>query len=191
MLTGNHVAYGFIYFFPGIVKAMHFGDRTITLAIEAPPYLIAGLCSVLNALHSDRTQERGWHIAIPMLITATGFVISIATLNGPARYVAAFLYTGGVFSSLSLVTAWAVQTLNQTPEKRAAVVSLLNAFSQVGTIVAPYFFLKSQQPRYVLAMALMMAFALVNASLAVILKWWFRRTKVVGERSQEPRQRTI
>ena len=56
----------FTYFFPTIVKTLGYGPNE-TLLLTAPPYLFAFFCSVAVAYSSSRFEERGLHIAIPMV----------------------------------------------------------------------------------------------------------------------------
>lgn len=132
MLTANHSAYGFNNFFPTIVKGMHLGNTTITLVLTSPPYILAAAVAFGVALSSDQKKERGWHIALPMLFSFTGFLISVVTLNKAARYTAAFLYICGCFSSNALVFSWASNTLSQSAEKRACATAIINLLSQLG-----------------------------------------------------------
>lgn len=59
--------------------------------MSAPPWVFACLVSLLTAWHSDRTQEKFWHITGPIVLGLVGFVISMSTLNVAARYIALFL----------------------------------------------------------------------------------------------------
>ncbi|KAL2202423.1 MFS general substrate transporter [Sarocladium strictum] len=159
ILCANHTAYGFNNFFPTIVRSMNLGNRTITLVLTAPPYLFGAIISFAVAYSSDRFNERGYHISVPMLVAIVGFAISVATLNNPARYFASFLYCAGAFAANAAVYSWAASSLNQTPEKRACATAIVNLLSQFGNIWSPYFFPASDGPRYVMAMLLMMAFS--------------------------------
>ena len=103
MLCSNQSAYGFNYFYPVIVQGFGLGSRTITLVCTAPAYLVGAAVSFGVAWHSDRKGERGLHVAIPMCVAVVGFVISIAVLNVPARYVASFLYVSGCFSASAVL----------------------------------------------------------------------------------------
>lgn len=175
MLIFNHAAYGFNYFYPAIVKGFGFGSNTVTLLCTAPPYLVGAAMSFVISWSSDRRNERSMHIAGPMLTSIVGFVISVATVNGPARYVASFLYVTGCFAANSLVYSWAAGVLNQTPEKKAVATSMVNVLAQLGNIMSPYFFREQDEPRYVLAMTLLIVFAGLSAMTCVFLKWDLRR----------------
>jgi hypothetical protein len=175
MLIANHTAYGFNYFYPSIVKGFGLGSNTITLVLTAPPYLLATVCALSVAYSSDRMGERGWHISIPMLVAAVGFVISAATLNIGVRYFASFLFICGCFSANAGVFSWISSTLNQSPEKKSAAVALINLLSQLGNIWSPYFFRPQDATRYLLAMLLMMAFAFLSVGTVFAMKWSLRR----------------
>jgi len=175
MLCANHTAYGFNNFFPTIVKGFHLGSTTITLLLTAPPYLVGAAVSFLVAYSSDRRKERGYHISIPMAVAMVGFIISVATLNVPARYFASFLYTSGCFSANAMVYTWAASTLNQTPEKRACATAMVNLLAQLGNIWSPYFFPAGDGPRYTMAMLLMLGFSVISICCCLGMKWSLRR----------------
>ncbi|KAH7267794.1 major facilitator superfamily domain-containing protein [Fusarium redolens] len=183
MLICNHAAYGFNYFYPSIVSGFGLGSRTITLLCTAPPFLIGAIASLFISWSSDKRNERSYHIAIPMGISVVGFVISVSTLNGPARYVASFLYVTGCFAANGLVYSWAAGVLNQTPEKKAVATSMINVIAQLGNIMSPYFFRDQDEPRYLMAMILLIVFATLSGLTCLFLKWDLTRAnkKIVAE----------
>ncbi|KIW08190.1 uncharacterized protein PV09_01121 [Verruconis gallopava] len=175
MLCSNHSAYGFVNFYPTIVKGFGLGSRTITLVCTAPLYLIGALISFAVAFSSDRNKERGWHISIPLCGAIAGYIVTVATLNVPARYFASFLYIGGCFGSNAIVYTWASATLNETAAKRACATAIVNIISQFGNIWSPYFFRPQDADRYILAMLLMMGFSALSVSTCLFMKWDLRR----------------
>lgn len=135
-------SYGFNNFFPTMVRGFGVGNRTISLLLTAPPYILGTAVSFLVAWSSDRQKERGFHIMANNCCAIVGFIISVATLNTAARYTAAFLYTSGSFSANALVYTWAVSSLGQTPEKRAAGGAIVNICGHLGNVVStPFFFM--------------------------------------------------
>jgi len=175
MLCSNHTAYGFNNFYPSIVQGFHLGSNTVTLVLTAPPYLVGAVLSFLAAYSSDRNRERGFHIAVPMLVAIVGFAISVGTLNVAARYFASFLYITGCFAANAMVFSWAASTLNQTPEKRACAAAMVNLLAQLGNIWSPYFFGPGDGPRYVMAMLLMMAFSVISIICCAVMKTVLKR----------------
>lgn len=170
LLCANHTAYGFNNFFPTIMRGFNLGSTETTLLLTAPPYLVAAIVSFAVAYSSDRLKERGLHISGLMGVAMVGFVISVATLNVPARYFASFLFTSGCFSANGIVFSWFAVTLNQTPEKRAAATAMINLLSQFGNIWSPYFFPKSDGPRYLMAMLLMLAFSVLSIACSIVMR---------------------
>ena len=185
MLCSNHTAYGFNNFYPSIAQGFRLGSRlgsdTVTLLLTAPPYLAGAPLSFLATYFSDSSRERGFHIAVPMLVTIVGFAISVGiaisvgTLNVAARYFASFLYITGCFAANMIVFSWAASTLNQTPEKRACTATVVNPLAQLGNIWSPYFFRPRDGPRYFMAILLMMAFSVISIVCCVVVKTVLKR----------------
>jgi hypothetical protein len=168
-------SYGFNNFFPTMVRGFGLGSNTIALVLTAPPYILGTAVSFFVAWNSDRNKERGYHIMINNCMSIVGFIISVATLNTAARYTAAFLYTSGSFSANALVYTWAVSSLSQTPEKRAAGGAIVNICGHLGNVMSPYFFPDSDRPRYTMAMILQIAFAGLTFCMAFGSKTYLKR----------------
>jgi drug/metabolite transporter superfamily protein YnfA len=163
-------SYGFNNFFPSIVQGFNMGSRTVTLLLTAPPYVFGAICSLFVCYNSDKRKERGYHICIGLSVAIIGFIVSATTLAQAARYTAAFLYIGGIFSINPLIYAWLLSTLQQTPEKKAASAAVVNVFGHFGNIISPQFFPASDEPRYLMAMLLMMSMAIVAAVMSGVVK---------------------
>ncbi|KAH7215235.1 major facilitator superfamily domain-containing protein [Fusarium oxysporum] len=100
VFTAYTVGLSFNAFFPTLTGTLGFG-YVPTLLMSSPPWAFACVVMLLNAWHSDRRQERFWHILWPMGMGITGFVISMSTENIAARYVALALINA--FSQLGNV----------------------------------------------------------------------------------------
>ncbi|KAK1967812.1 MFS general substrate transporter [Colletotrichum sublineola] len=168
-------SYGFNNFFPTMVRGFGLGSSTLALVLTAPPYILGTAVSFGMAWSSDRKKERGFHIMANNCLSIIGFIISVATLNTAARYTAAFLYTSGSFSANALVYTWAVSSLGQTPEKRAAGGAIVNIMGHLGNVMSPYFFPDSDAPRYTMAMILQIVFAGLTFCTAFTSKTYLRR----------------
>ncbi|TLD28587.1 hypothetical protein PspLS_04056 [Pyricularia sp. CBS 133598] len=175
MVTANHAAYGFLNFFPTIVKGFKLGGQTETLLLTAPPYLVSAFVVLYVGISSDRKNERGQHIAVPQIVACVGFIITAATQNGPARYAAAFLYISGSFASLAPLYSWASSTLGQTPQERACAVAIVNLLGQLGNIASPYFFPPGDAPRFLMANMLMMMCSAIVVVASVVMKAMLKR----------------
>lgn len=161
-------------FFPSIVEGFGY-TRVVTLLMTAPPYVFAAAASLVNAWHSDKKGERGYHYSIPVFVGCAGYIICLATMDGGARYGASFIYVGGMYISNSLVMSWVTSTMGKTPEKRAVSVAMVNVLGQIGNVIAPYFFDEADRPRYQRAFILMMVMALLSVTCAATLKFFLKR----------------
>ncbi|KAJ0372721.1 hypothetical protein COL26b_009065 [Colletotrichum chrysophilum] len=175
MNIGISAAYGFSNFFPSIVRGFGY-NNTITLVLTAPPYIFAAAGSLVNAWHSDKTKERGYHFAGPIAFGCIGYIICLATENRNARYGASFIYVGGMYFANPLISTWTSNTMGRTPEKRAISVALVNVLGQIGNLIAPYFFVDSDEPRYRLAFIMMMVMGLIACVSAMGLKLYLHRS---------------
>lgn len=127
---------GFKNFFPTIVETLGF-DRTITLVLTCPPYLVAGGISILWARSSGHFNESTWHITVAKLVAIFGFVLGCATLNVGARYFAMCVFTIGTYAVNSIILAWCGNTCGQTKEKKASALAIVNVSATISFIWTP------------------------------------------------------
>ncbi|KAK8853084.1 hypothetical protein IAR55_003785 [Kwoniella newhampshirensis] len=135
-LTAYVVGLSFNAFFPTLTGTLGF-SYVPTLLMSAPPWVFAVIVSMINAWHADRTQEKFWHIVVPILFGIVGFVISMATLNHAARYVALFLQAQS-YAGFIVFYSWISTSFPRPPAKRAVALAMINAFSQLGNIAGSY-----------------------------------------------------
>lgn len=121
---------------PTLTGTLGFG-YVPTLLMSSPPWAFACIVSLINAWHADRQQERFWHIVWPICMGIVGFVISMATDNVAARYVALFLQAGA-YAGFIVFYSWISSSFPRPPAKRAVAIAMINAFSQIGNIIGSY-----------------------------------------------------
>lgn len=134
--TAYVVGLSFNAYFPTLTETLGFG-YVPTLLMSAPPWAFACLFSLANAWHSDRTQEKFFHITGPIVIGLIGFVISMATLNTAARYIALFLQASS-YAGFIVFYSWISSSFPRPPAKRAVALAMVNAFSQLGNVAGAY-----------------------------------------------------
>lgn len=127
---------GFKNFLPSLVKTFGFNQK-ITLVIMTPPYLIAGIGSVLWAMSSGHFNERTLHITIAKAVATFGFVLSCSTLNVPARYFAMCVFTIGTYAVNSIILGWVSSSCGQTKEKKSAALAIANVSATLSLIWTP------------------------------------------------------
>ncbi len=160
------VYYCFIFWFPTLLKRHSgFSDVRVGL-IGAIPFLAAFLAMQVNGWHSDKTLERRWHSAVPLLLA--GAALAAVLLIQPtsmALWVTLFTLVG--MSAAYLPTFWAIPTETLTQSAAAAAVGTINCVGNVAGFAGPYAFgyLYSRTHSFSIGLALMMAAALAGGLL--------------------------
>lgn len=136
MQHAHLAANGFKNFFPTVVETLGF-NTTITLLLTCPPYLIAGIISVLWSISSGRFNERTWHITIAKAVAVTGFVLGCTTLNMAARYTAMIIFSIGTYAVNSIILGWVGATCGQTKEKKSSALAIVNTIANASFVWTP------------------------------------------------------
>ena len=129
-------SYGLTLWIPQIVKGLSAQSDLLVGLIAALPYIAAALGMVVIGHRSDRSGERFWHVAIPSLIGALGFIAS-AYLTSPVLGIAA-LTVAAVGDLGSRGPFWALPGRFLTGSALAAGIALINTLGSVGGFVGPY-----------------------------------------------------
>ena len=156
-------------FLPTVVQTLGF-NRTITLVLTCPPYLISAFVSVAVSWSSGRFNERTWHITLSKAVAIVGFIVGTATLNIGARYFAMVLFVGATYGVNNIVLAWTAGVLGQTDEKKSVALAIVNTLGNLSFVYTPYLWPDSDAPRFGKAM-----YASVGFSAGVVLCAWVMR----------------
>ncbi|KLT44738.1 MFS general substrate transporter [Cutaneotrichosporon oleaginosum] len=159
-------------FFPIVVQGLGF-DRSTTLAITAPPYILCAVGLIINGFSSDRTRNRSYHIAIPMCFTLVGNIIAVATTKTAPRYFAMCLLPFGFYAASTIILSWVGANITGPSAKRAIVYSIINAFAQTPNIWSSYLYFSP--PRFVPAFSVDLVASALCIGMAVVTRWYFKR----------------
>ncbi len=128
-------AYGLMYWLPLLLKELSAGSDLQVGVLSALPWAGLGVGMFFNARHSDRTQERHWHVVIPSLVAAAG--LSAAALVGSGWIAMALLIGAGVGLGAAQGTFWAVPTTFFTAASASVGIALINMFGGFGGVLGP------------------------------------------------------
>ena len=124
----------------GIWSPQIFHDLGQTVAqvgtLSAIPAILSVLAMVAWAWHSDRTNERTWHVVIACLFTAAGFVM--AGLSVTVLTVVASLTIVNIGVNASKPPLWSMPTLFLSGPAAAAGIAAINAIGNLGGFVGPW-----------------------------------------------------
>jgi MFS family permease len=133
-LTGN---YGIAFWLPTIVKrASSQSDLRVTL-LTALPYLAGFVTQQLNGWHSDRTGERRWHAAIPVLLSGLFLFLAIASGSSVAWSIFFFILAGGAYYAFH-PAFWAMPTEFLSESAAAGAIGMINSVGNLGGFVGPF-----------------------------------------------------
>lgn len=165
-----------------VVNGLGF-NRTTTLAITAPPYLLCIFIINLNGFHSDKKRERTWHIIAPFFVTILANVIAVATTNIGARYFAMMLMPASFYSASIVLLSWISTTVVGPHTKRAVAIAIINAVSNTSNIWTSYLY--TGAPRYTLAFSVNLAASALVVVLVLLTRWYLARLNAKLERGED------
>jgi ACS family tartrate transporter-like MFS transporter len=128
---------GNIYWIPTFVKRLSgFSNRAVTSLLVIPA-LIGILGILINGWHSDKSGERRWHTAVPLV--AAGLMYGL--LMPAQRHVSlgiSLLLLGSGFLYAYYPVFWAMPTMILSESAAAATFGLITSVSQLGGFAGPY-----------------------------------------------------
>lgn len=145
-LTAMVISLSFNQFFPTLTRTLGYSN-TVSLLLCAPPFGFATIMAFLVARHSDKVQERAFHIVVPLCFGLVGFIIAMSTEVLAARYVSLFLMSQS-YSAFVVLYAWISNTFPRPAMKRGIAIAFINAFSQLGNVAGAYIFPSAWGPTY-------------------------------------------
>ncbi len=161
-------------FFPTVVAS--FGkDRTTTLLLTSPPYLLACIVCAAVAWNADRVGERYWHTVVPISCSLLGFIISAAAEGLGPRYFGAMIMLPGIYTGFNMAMVWTANTMYRPAAKRAAAVAFVNAVSTLCGIYGSYLYPNNAGPRFVLAFSVNSGMAIMAITASTVLHFYLKR----------------
>lgn len=129
--------YGISFWLPQIVQATGTLSSATVVLLSAIPYVVATVGMVAIGVHSDRTGERRWHVAVPLLIGAAGFVLTVlapatATMSLITLSIAAF----GIWGALG--PFWTLPPAFLRGTAAAGGIAIVNSVGNLGGFVGPF-----------------------------------------------------
>ena len=156
---------------PKIVQRISGLSTTQTILISGIPWLAAVPVMLYMAGHSDRTGERRWHAAIPLVVAGTALALSVQAGDNLVLAVAAFsMATMALYSFPS--PFWALPTLFLSGPAAAASIALINSVGNLGGFLGPYVvgYLTDRTGSYIAGIYYLMAAGLVGGVTVLSLR---------------------
>lgn len=160
--------YGIGLWLPQIVKAMGFTNLQVGLII-AVPYLASAGAMLLWGRSSDRRKERVWHVALPALLSAAGFIGSIYLDSIILQLCALGVASIGIYSALG--PFWTMPSMFLGSVGAAGGIALINSIGNLGGFLGPYLvgWIKEATGSFTTGMAVLAAGLIGAAVIALAL----------------------
>lgn len=129
--------YGVSFWLPQIVQATGGLSSARVILLTAIPYVAATIGLVVIGARSDHHAERRWHVAIPCLIGATGFVLTaLAPQTAAASLLMLSLAAFGIWGALG--PFWAMPTAFLRGTAAAGGIAIVNSIGNIGGFAGPF-----------------------------------------------------
>ena len=166
--------YGLNLWQPQMVKALGYSDIE-TGFIVALPYLLAMGAMVLLGWSSDRSGERGGHVAFSAAAGAAGLVGAVLFTSHVLIIASLCMAASGIYAALAVF--WTLPSSIRRGTAAAAGLALLNSFSNLGGYFGPDLMgrLKQLTGNYTFGLEVLAGFLLLAAvSVLLIGRAFFR-----------------
>jgi len=129
--------YGFNFWLPTIVKQLSGLSNLLSILVTAIPYCVGLIAMLLIGWSSDRSGERRWHTALPMLISGVGLLCGAMLQQHLIAAIALFCVGAiGIFGHFP--SFWATAYSRYTGVAAAAAIALINSLGNLGGFAGPY-----------------------------------------------------
>lgn len=121
---------------PLIVKSFNSASSNQAIGfLAAIPQICTIVLMIVWGLHSDRTRERRWHLVLPMLMAAAGWVLTALSSYPVVQLLGVCMAASGSYSAMSIFWTTPDQVLSFSA--RAVGIAVINAMGNIGSAVNP------------------------------------------------------
>lgn len=122
---------------PLIIKSIAAADSSnSTIGFLATiPQVCTILAMVAWGLHSDRTRERRWHLVLPILLAAAGWLLAAYANQASLQLAGICMASAGSYTAMSIFWTMPDQAMSFTA--RAVGIAVINAVGNIGSALNP------------------------------------------------------
>ena len=128
-------SYAVGFWLPTIIRQSGVKDAFDIGLLTAIPYTFALVAMIFAGRNSDKTRERRWHVIVPCVVSAVGFVMCAYAGSTMVAMVGLTLATIGVVTAVPMF--WALPTSFLGGIGAAAGIALVNCTGNLGGFFSP------------------------------------------------------
>jgi MFS transporter, ACS family, tartrate transporter len=129
-------ANGMMFWLPQVIKEMSSLDELAVGALSALPWAGVAIGMVANSWHSDKTQERYWHLGIALAAGTVALMLASTASAGIGALL--LLFIAGVGLGGAQGVFWSIPTSFFDRATAAAGITLINLVGNIGSLAGPY-----------------------------------------------------
>ncbi len=121
---------------PLIVKSFNAGASNQTVGLLAAiPQIVTIAAMTWWGRRSDRKQERRWHLMLPMLMSAAGWICTAAASHPALQLLGICLASAGSYTAMSIF--WTTPDQALSFKAQAVGIAVINATGNIGSALNP------------------------------------------------------
>lgn len=128
--------YGISFWMPTLFSKAGIESNAKIGLLVAVPNLLGVIAMLLICRHSDRTQERRWHLTACFTLVAVGYLVIASQLNSVTGLLVGLSIAHiGILAGVPL--SWTIPTRMLTPAATAVGIAVIASIGNLGGFVAP------------------------------------------------------
>ncbi|HZQ21835.1 MAG TPA: MFS transporter [Terriglobales bacterium] len=132
----NTCSYGISLWLPTLIHSRSGVNNLVIGLLSSIPYIAAAIIMVGVGLHSDKTGERRWHVAVSAFAGSAALLATSGSVSIVLTVLTMSLAVAGVFSMMG--PFWAMPTSFLSGAGAAAGIALINSIGNLGGFFGPY-----------------------------------------------------
>lgn len=129
-------SYGILFWLPQVARQLAVRSPFQIGLVSAVPWVGIGLGMFFNARHSDRTQERFWHVLLPMLVC--GAALCASTLPASSVVALVLLFVAGLGLGGAQGVFWGIPNGFLSRDNARSGITAINFVGNLGGLFGPY-----------------------------------------------------
>lgn len=162
---------------PLIIREYGFGSFETGL-LAGVPSVLAVVAMIFWARHSDRTEERTWHVVLPCVLACAGFIAAGSAASALTVVLALVIVNVGI--SAAKAPLWAMPSAFLSGAGAAAGIAMINSVGNLGGFIGPLAigWLKNATGSYAAGLYLVGATLALSALVTLVLSRRVRQAPV-------------
>ncbi|CAB4387089.1 unnamed protein product [Rhizophagus irregularis] len=158
--------YSFALFMPTIINGMGF-DFVKSQLLSVPPYLCAGVTTLVLATISDRKDIRSPFIISCSIVAIIGYILLVVPSVGiPGKYAGACIVGSGLFPTIVTSITWLTNNI-AGHAKRAIATAMVMMCANLGGALASQVYRQKDYPHYAYGHSISLGFLITATFISI------------------------